>query len=139
MPATVNKIGPGTLTIGEVGSEIDVSCQVLQATVTSDPSAEDSTEVLCGDTVGGDTSYSDKLNVTMLSDLANSSGLVRSSWASRGTEVGFTFVPITGAGNPEVTGKVRLDPIELGGEVGTRSEVSFTLEGIGLFTVADAT
>lgn len=138
MPATISKVGPGTLTIGEVGSEVDISCQILTASITSDASVDDPTEVLCGDTIGGDTTYADKLNVTMLSDYLDAAGLVRLSWGSgRGTEQPFTFVPSTGTGNPSVTGTVRLDPIELGGEVGARSEVSFTLDGIGTFTVAD--
>ena len=137
MTATVSKMGPGQLTIGDFGSEIDISCQVISASVSADASADDSTEVLCGDTVAGDVSYAPSLEVTMLADIADASGLVHTSWNNSGSVVDFSFTPA--AGTLTVTGKIRLDPIPFGGDVGKRVESSITFAGVGPFTVDAST
>ena len=51
--ATISKFGPGTLTIGEVGTPIDISCQIEYASVAWDKSKDDDVQVLCGDVVPG--------------------------------------------------------------------------------------
>lgn len=137
MPATVSKLGPGNLQIGQVGSEIDVSCQVLSVTVSADASADDATEVLCGDTVPGDVTYSPTLEVNMLADIADTSGLIYESWQNSGDIVPFTYTPAEGT--VTVTGNIRLDPIPFGGDVGKRMESSMTFQGVGYFDVAAST
>jgi len=134
MPVTVTKVGPGSLTIGEVGSPIDLSCQILAATVASEPSADDPREVLCGDTAAGAVTYADALTITVLQDLANASGLVVTSWQARGTVVPFTYTPNDAAGLT-ITGSIRLDPVSIGGEVGSDAESDVTFAGIGAFVV----
>ena len=55
--AKVTKFGPGTLTLGEVGTPIDVSCQVISCQIEWDKDKDDDVVVLCGETVGGSTIY----------------------------------------------------------------------------------
>jgi hypothetical protein len=57
MPAKTTPLGPGTITLGETGTEVDFSCQVIGCRLTSDVTAEDDVATMCGDTVGGDRVY----------------------------------------------------------------------------------
>ena len=113
MPANTTKLGPGTLILGEVGTNQDASCQVTGAVVAWDKNKADDITVLCGDVVGGGTTYTAKLSGTFLQDLADDAGIVAYSWANKGATVPFTYVPSTEAG-ATVTGNLIIDPIDVG-------------------------
>ena len=131
MPATTVKLGPGTLSIGEVGTEVDFTCQVTAAHVDWEVDAEDPTEVLCGETVPGERSYTSVLAGTLYQDLGVSTGIVAYSWQHKGEEVAFSFIPSTDAGD-EVTGTVILDPLSVGGdEAGTNMTSDFEWAIVG--------
>ena len=115
MPATTVKLGPGLLTIGETGTPVDFTCQVIGARVEWSVDADDPVQVLCGDSVPGDRTYSASLTGSLFQDLGDAAGIVALSWASKGTELPFTFVPSTEAGQ-EVSGTLILDPISVGGD-----------------------
>lgn len=129
MPATVTKLGPGTLTI-DVGSVVDLSVQVTSATVQWSKESEDDVTVLSGDVVPGVTTYSAVLSGEILQDLADASGVVATSWAQRGEEATFTYVPSTAAGR-QVTGVLIVDPLDVGGEIGSRGTSSFEWQIVG--------
>lgn len=137
MPAIVNKLGPGTLTIGATGSEVDFSCQVTAATVSAEVDAEDDVTVLCGENVPGARSYAYALAGTLFQDL-NASGIVAYSWAHKGEAIPFVFSPVS-AGAAEVSGDVILDPLAVGGdEAGTNmtSDFEWAISGEPTFTPA---
>lgn len=115
-PPKTYKLGPGTLTIGEVGTAVDYAAQVTGCTVTWDKEKEDDIPVLSGGALTGDTTYTATLAGNVFQDLDSATpGLVEFTWDNKGTEVPVTFVPATAAGM-EVTGTVIVDPLDVGGE-----------------------
>lgn len=115
MPATVVKLGPGTIQIGATGTEVDFDCQVTAAHVDWEVDEGDSVTVLCGDTVPGARTYSASFAGTLLQDLGVADGIVAYSWANKGATVPFKFVPNTAAGQ-QVTGDLIVDPLSVGGD-----------------------
>ena len=109
------KLGPGTLVLGETGTEQDASCLVQNAVVSWEVDTEDDLQVLCGDTVAGARTYSATLSGTILEDLDQEAGMVAYSWANKGTQVQAVFVPNTEAG-ATVTGTLTIDPLDVGGD-----------------------
>jgi hypothetical protein len=140
MAAITNKLGPGTLTIGATGSEVDFSCQVTAAHVDWTADAEDAVQVLCGESVPGARVYSAVLAGTLFQDL-DAAGIVAYSWEHKGEQVPFTFTPVT-ASAATVTGDLILDPLSIGGdEAGSNmtSDYEFAIVGDPVFTPAVAT
>jgi hypothetical protein len=139
MPATVHKLGPGSLSIGTTPN--DFSCQVTAARVEWEVDEGDDVVVLCGDTVPGARTYSSKLTATILSDLGAAAGIVEFSWTNKGTQHAFEFVPNATAGK-SVTGTVIVDPISVGGDESGQnmtSDFEFAIVGdpvIGTATAA---
>jgi hypothetical protein len=115
MPAKTVKLGPGLLSIGETGTLIDFTCQVTAAHVDWSVDEGDDTQVLCGETVPGERTYSSALAGTLYQDLGDAAGIVAYSWAHKGEEVPFTFTPNTVAAT-QVAGSVILDPLTVGGD-----------------------
>jgi hypothetical protein len=111
--AFATKLGPGTLTLGPVGTPMDASCQLANAVVQWDKDVEDDITVLCGDVVPGGATYSAALAGSFLQDLSEEDGLVAYTWENKGTVVDFEFVPNTAAG-ATVTGQVTIDPLDIG-------------------------
>jgi hypothetical protein len=115
MAYKVHKLGPGTLTVGEVGAVIDISCQINNAVVEWDKDKDDDQTVLCGDVVPGSTTYTATLSGNLFQDLDDGDGIVAFSWANKGNAYPFEFVPNTAVG-ATVAGSVVVDPISVGGD-----------------------
>ena len=131
MPAKTYTVGPGTLQLGDTGDlALDISCQISSATIEWDTDSEDPTNVLCGDTVGGETTYTAKLNATVLQDLT-AGGIVDYSWTNKGKEVPFVYKPTNNAQNAQINGVVRIDPVDAGGDVKTRPTSDIEWDCIG--------
>lgn len=115
--------GPGTFTLGEAPDELDASCQMtnLRVVCTENIKTTDAIPVLCGEELPAedDVSYSWKLQGTGLQDLEET-GFVAYTWLHKGEVLPFTFVPSTAAGR-QVTGMVRVVPLQLGGDVKKRN------------------
>ena len=116
MPAVVTKLGPGVLSIGSTGTEVDFTCQVTAARVEWEVDAEDAVDTLCGDSVPGARNYSATLTATIFNDLGTTPGIVEFSWTNKGTEQPFIFQPSTVTGVKEVHGDLIIDPISVGGD-----------------------
>lgn len=130
MPGTATKLGPGTLIIGETATTLDMSCQLSAAKVEWDKDKEDDTEVLCGESIAGGTTYTAKLTGTVLLDLSPT-GMVDYTWTNKGMQVPFVFVPNTAAGQ-QVTGDLTIDPLDVGGdEVKKNMSVDFEWDCVG--------
>ena len=76
-------LGPGLLTIGTVGSEVDVSCLVNSAKITSEKDQGDNTTKLCGTVKRGSVSYSFTFEGNVDVDAGTDSGLFALSGARR--------------------------------------------------------
>ena len=132
MPAIVNKLGPGTLSVGETGTAVDFTCQVTAARVEWTADAEDAVQVLCGDEVPGARTYSAVLSGTIFNDLGTTAGIVEFSWTNKGTTQSFTFRPSMTTGVKQVTGELIIDPISIGGdEVGQNMTSDFEWACVG--------
>jgi hypothetical protein len=114
MPATATKLGPGTLVIGDTGTDLDLSCQLSAAHIEWDKDKEDDTPVLCGEDVPGGVAYTAKLTATVLLDLSVD-GMVAFTWTNKGQQFPFVFVPNTAAGQ-QVSGTLTVDPLDVGGD-----------------------
>jgi len=130
-------LGPGTLKIGAIGSEVDISCLVNGARIAPTKNEGDETQKLCGTKVPGSITYTAKLsgNVDIDPD-AGADGLFALSWASPGTQQPFTFTPNTEDGT-SATGTLVIDPLDFGadkyGDTMT-SDFEFTIAGNVTFT-----
>ena len=139
--AKSTEFGPGTLVLGEVGTEIDISCQVINAIIEWDKDKDDDVVVLCGDTVAGSTVYSATISGEVFQDVADSAGLLAKSWSAKGTEITFEFVPNTAAGT-SATGTLVLDPIAFGGDEAKakmKSDFSWSIVGEPTLTIGTGT
>ena len=116
MPAAkVTKFGPGTLTLGEVGAPVDISCQLINAQIEWDKDKDDDETVLCGEVVAGATTYTASLTGELFQDVADIAGILFYSWEHKGETVPFTFTPNTAAGT-HADGELVLDPITFGSD-----------------------
>jgi hypothetical protein len=131
MPAKKTPLGPGTLTLGEVGTPLDISCQIINAVVEWDKDKDDDVIVLCGETVAGATTYTAQITGELFQDVDDPAGILATSWANKGMETPFEFVPNTAAGT-ECSGVLVLDPIDFGGDEGKANMTSdFTWSIVG--------
>jgi hypothetical protein len=112
-PPGTAKLGPGTLTIGATGTEIDVSCLVNNLVITMSKDKADDTRKLCGTVRPGAITYTYELDGNLDTDIGTESGLFALSQSAAGTEQAFTFTPSTEAGTT-ATGKLIIDPMDFG-------------------------
>lgn len=115
MPIKAQAMGPGKLSIGVVGTPLDLTAQVTKCLVVPKVDVEDATPTLSGESLDGARTYSWTLQFTVLQDMT-ASGMMDYTWTRKGQTVPFQFVPSTAAGRA-VTGNVIIDPITVGGDV----------------------
>lgn len=128
-PQNPYKLGPGGLTVGEIGSLANFSAMLSKVSLEPKVDAEDPTPVLSGDDLAGDRTYSYRLKGTFLQDL-EATGLVQFTHAHKGEELPFEFVPNTAKG-VKITGRVVIDPVLIGGDVKKRNTTDLDLEVVG--------
>jgi hypothetical protein len=135
-------LGPGTLTIGETGTEIDISCLVNGARITADKSEGEETVKMCGTRVPGSVTYSPTLTGNLDVDSEDDAGLFALSWAEPGTQLPFTFTPSTATettptGGTAAAGTLQVDPLDFGADAfgdPLTSDFTFTIVGDVTFT-----
>lgn len=128
-------LGPGELTIGATGSEIDISCLVNNAVISADKDEGDSTTKLCGTVKPGAVTYTYSLAGNVDTDIADAAGFFALSQASPGSQQAFTFTPNSDAGT-KASGTLVIDPLDFGGdETGTpmTSDFEFTIVGAPVY------
>jgi len=136
LPTTTAKFGPGTLTIGAIGSEIDVSCLINGFRITPTKDQADSTTKLCGTVRPGAVSYTYEATGNVDVDIADPAGLFALSWSAAGSEQPFTFTPNTEA-ETSAEGVLILDPLDFGADAAgddLKSDFTFALVGKPTFT-----
>jgi hypothetical protein len=142
VPAGVATLGPGTLTIGETGSEIDVSCLVNNLVIVMSKDVTDPTTKLCGTVRPGKTTYTYELDGNLDTDIGTDSGLFALSQSAPGSEQTFTFTPSTEAGT-SATGTLVIDPMDFGttDDYGSNltSDIAWSLVGVPVYTYGTTT
>jgi len=108
-------LGPGTLTIGETGTEIDVSCLVNNVSIVPDISEGDEKTMLCGTTKRSADTISWAISGNVDVDAGEEAGFFALTWNNIGEVVPFTYTPNTELGTV-VTGNLKLAPLELGAD-----------------------
>ncbi|MFR9919946.1 hypothetical protein ACL1G5_10335 [Corynebacterium striatum] len=115
-------VGPGSLTFTTPSGSFEA--QITKAQVTPAVNAGDDMKVLSGEKLGGKRDYTATLDVTCLQD-TSTTGLVAYSYNNAGKTVSFTYTPNTSAG-VKIAGQCIVDPISVGGEVGSRATSDFS-------------
>lgn len=116
-------LGPGTLTIGQTGTPIDVSCLVNNAVIAADKNEGDSTTKLCGTVRPGAVSYTYSLSGNTDTDIADAAGFFALSQDHAGEQMDFSFTPNTEAATA-AAGTLVLDPLDFGGDTTGETMVS---------------
>lgn len=143
MPTDSYKLGPGTLTLGESPTTIEMNVQVTNARIEPSENVDegDDLNLLSGTTLEGEdnVTYSYALAGTMVQDLFDT-GVTAFTWAHKGEELPFTFTPVTSR-TATVEGVVRVIPVQIGGDVKVRNTADFSWVVIGEpeFTPEDST
>lgn len=121
------KLGPGTLTIGETGSGQEMAKQSTAVAIEPSYSDGDRQIVLSGDVDQEAAEWEGTLTATFFQDYA-AEGLLAWTWEHDGETLPFTFLPNSAAGF-EVSGEVVIRPATIGGDVDTEntSEVEWSL------------
>lgn len=121
------KLGPGTLFIGETGSGQEFGAQVTTVAVEPSYSDGDRQVVLSGDVDQEEAEWEGTLTGEFFQDYGMES-LLRWTWDNDGQTLPFKFVPHSASGL-EVSGNVKVRPVTIGGEVDTEntSEFEWTL------------
>lgn len=108
-------LGPGTLSIGETGTAIDVSCLVNNVAIVPDISEGDTKTMLCGTSKRAADTITWALSGNVDVDAGLSAGFFALTWQHIGEIVPFTFTPSTAVGTT-VAGNLKLAPLELGAD-----------------------
>lgn len=115
MTAESGVLGPGVLTIGATGTEVDASCLVNNASIAMSKDESDATTKLCGDVRPGSITYTYALSGNVDTDVANLTGLFHLSQEEAGTQQQFTYTPSTAEGTT-ATGTLIIDPLDFGAD-----------------------
>jgi hypothetical protein len=108
-------LGPGTLTIGETATPIDVSCLVNNVAIVPDISEGDEKTMLCGTSKRSADTITWAISGNIDVDAGTEAGFFALTWQHIGEIVDFTFTPSTELGTV-VTGQLKLAPLELGAD-----------------------
>lgn len=120
------RVGPGSLLIGEDDDEMEISQQVKALTVSWDKDKEDDDNVLSGDTIAGEATYTAQISGTVNQDLVQD-GFLAMTWNEKGEVKPFKFIPNNDR-NATVNGKLVLDPLDIGGDVKSRATAEFEFD-----------
>lgn len=130
MAARSRKLGPGTLTLGDTGSQISVANRMGSCSIEYEYDEEDNIPVLSGDEILGEDEESATLVATPYQDYELDSILVYAEM-NAGSVVPFVFTPVT-EDALSWEGQVKVRRLNVGGEAKTRntSELSWPCVGI---------
>ena len=119
MAVTDSRVRKGILTLdGQAFSCQPTSVSINPGQTTGNT---DELEVLCGDKITDATSgeVTATLDFTAIQDFTDAAGLIAFSWTHNGQTVDFEWQP-TGDATDKWTGKVVVQALQVGGEVGAR-------------------
>lgn len=117
-------LGPGSLKIGESGTQQDFSADVTNVTLTPDTSTDDTINYLDGSSEAGAQTTSWTLEGNIKEDYSMTGVQV---WClqNAGKSVPFEFVP-SNTGGLKLTGNLTVSPVGFGGDVKAKNDISFS-------------
>lgn len=119
-----SQLGPGTLTIGETGTPQEFASQLTACTLEPSFDTGDSTPVLSGDEIPGDTTESASLKGTMLQDYSGMNSTLVYCRTNSGQQLPFKFVPAT-SGGLGISGTLTMRSVSTGGDVKKKNTSDF--------------
>lgn len=122
--AKVRTLGPGSLKIGDTGSEHDFSADVTNTALEPSTDTEDPDNFLDGHSEGGSQTESWTLTGTVKEDFSMD-GLQVWCHQHSGDELPFTFIP-NKSGTVQWKGKVTIASIQIGGDVKSKNANDFS-------------
>jgi hypothetical protein len=108
-----HQFGPGSLYIGAIGTPVDFSCLVNNATLTTSATTSDPVTKLCGTQFPGSSVFTAELAGNIDLDVATEAGLFQLASEHSGEIQEFRFMPST-AGALEARGQLVIMPIPFG-------------------------
>lgn len=129
LTGTIAKIGPGALIVGAIGTAVDIATRCSSATIKWKKKADDAEQMLSGDDIAGDTTYTAQLTATVKQGDLSAGGLIAYTWTHKGQQVPFVYQPY--GDGPAITGELVIDPIDAGGAVGTKPTSDLTWDCVG--------
>lgn len=132
---TVRKLGNGLLQIGAAATAVDLAVRCSSATIKWKKDADDSEEMLSGDVEAGDVTYTAQLTAKVKQGDLSSSGLVAFTWSHKGEQLPFTYRPYSDGA--EIVGELVIDPLDVGGDVGSKPTSDIAWDCIGEPDLAD--
>lgn len=122
--AKVRTLGPGSLKIGDTGSEHDFSADVTNTALEPSTDTEDPDNFLDGHSEGGSQTESWTLTGSVKEDFSMEGIQV---WCNQhsGEELPFTFIP-NKSGTVQWKGKVTIASIQIGGDVKSKNANDFS-------------
>ena len=139
MPIVESRVKNGALLLaGEAFPSQPTNVRISPDTGGGGGSSDDDLEVLDGQISSGGGAAEDfaaNLALSAIQDWTNADGLVAFSWMNNGQEVAFVWKPNATAAN-DWSGKVKITPIETGGDVNKRliSDVEWKITQLKLPT-----
>lgn len=126
------RLGAGTLTVGT--TPLDISAQIVGATLTSSLDTGDAVTVLTGEQLTSSATTESALAGSIILDPATG-GIGEFSWANHGLAVPFTFTPNTTSGL-SVAGNLMMTRLDIGAdEFGALLNPDFEWAVVGEVTV----
>lgn len=127
MPITDSRNKTGTLSLDDTQFEKQATAVSLVPSVDEEG---DALETLSGDTITPDDVTTWTLNLGVVQDFTDSTGIVEFLRANAGDVVDFEWVPTTGG--PVYSGTCKVRPTTIGGDVNVRltSEVELPIESL---------
>lgn len=124
--ATVDKLGPGLLTIGDEGTKKEFSTHTSKTQIKPELSEEEPVHLLDGGAYHDTGEWAGSLSGEILQEYSMES-ILAWTWEHSGEVLPFTFIPKTGT--IVVKGKCRITPVQIGGDVkkANTSEFDFKL------------
>ena len=108
-------VGEGVLTVGPPETAQVMTAQIEEAHIEWSEDVPDARKVLSGEELQQKAKYTATLTGTVIQDLSDA-GLVEWTWTHKGETHPFTFSPAAATGR-EITGDLRVGPLDVGGEV----------------------
>lgn len=124
------KLGPGTLTVGETASGKEFGAGVTKCTIEPSYSDGEKVVVLSGDRDETDGDFEGKLTGEFFQEYTTES-LMAWTWKNDGKTLPFTFIPSKDSGLT-VKGEVKVRPVNIGGDVDKENTAEFEWALTGL-------
>lgn len=130
-----NRLGPGHLKLGAVGSELEIGAQCTEVQIKHDIEEGDVIDVLSGEQITEDDEETYTLQAKVLQSYDRSSFIV---WAHvhAGEIIPFEFKPVDDEAIG-VKGNVKVRRLDIGGKVKQRNESDLEFTGLGTYDLTD--